>query len=126
MFEQSFSQIPICDNKDAFVGLLTTNTVTRWLGASVKDDIFSLTETPITDVFNFTEDKDNFIFLSRDSTLFKALERFQTHEKNGKKLEAILITQNGRRSETLLGIITIWDLPEIHATLRGSLTSSSS
>lgn len=113
MFEQSFSQIPIYDDEAAFVGLLTTNTVTRWLGASVKDDILSLTETSITDVFSFTEDKDNFSFLSRDSTLFEALEKFQTYERKGKRLEAILITQSGKDSEALLGIITIWDLPKI-------------
>jgi len=55
--------------------------------------------------------------LRRDSTLFEALERFQDFERRGKKLEAVLITQNGKLSETLLGIITIWDLPKIYEAL---------
>jgi hypothetical protein len=115
MFEGSFSQIPIYDDGNGFQGLLTANTVARWLGANVKDDLFSLDETSVADVFGFTEDKDNFSFLSRDSTLFEALERFQTYESNGKRLEAILITQTGKPSEALLGITTVWDLPRIHA-----------
>jgi hypothetical protein len=95
MFEQSFSQMPVYDGA-IFVGLLTANTVARWLGASVAEDIFSLSETPVSDVLGYTEDKDNFSFLRRDSTLFEVLEKFQTFEREGKRLEAILITQNGK------------------------------
>ena len=116
MFEQSFSQMPVYDGA-IFVGLLTANTVARWLGASVAEDIFSLSETPVSDVLGYTEDKNNFSFLRRDSTLFEVLERFQTFEREGKRLEAILITQNGKLSEALLGIVTIWDLPKIHEAL---------
>jgi len=41
MSERSFSQMPVYDGA-AFVGLLTANTVARWLGASITEDIFSL------------------------------------------------------------------------------------
>jgi len=117
MFDQSFSQIPIYDGPK-FIGLLATNTVARWLGACVTDDIFSLTETPITHVLNYTEDEDNFSFLSRRATLFEVLERFQNYERKSKRLEAILITQNGKPDEALLGIITVWDLPKINEALK--------
>jgi len=116
VFDRSFSQIPIYDARE-FVGLLTTNTVARWLGACVKDDVFSLAETPITLVLDYTEDQDNHTFLSRSATLFEVLERFQYYETRGKRLEAILITHNGRRAEFVLGIITTWDLPKIYETL---------
>ncbi len=116
MFEWSFSQMPVYDGT-AFVGLLTANTVARWLGASVVEDIFSLSETPVSYVLGYTEDKENFSFLRRDSTLFETLDRFQDFERRGKRLEAVLITQNGKLSEALLGIITIWDLPKIHKAL---------
>lgn len=116
MFAKSYSQIPIYDTT-VFVGLLTANTIVRWLGACVTEEIFSLTETSIANVLTYTEDKDNFSFLDRDTTMFEALERFQLYERKGKRLEAILITQTGKPSETLLGIITIWNLPKIHGTL---------
>lgn len=116
IFDQSFSQIPIYYGH-RFAGLLTTNTVARWLGACVKDDLFSLAETLITHVLSFTEDQNNFSFLSSHATLFDALARFQDWERIGKRLEAILITQNGKPTEPLIGIVTIWDLPKLHKTL---------
>ena len=116
MLAQSYSQIPIYDSS-IFVGLLTANTVTRWLGACVTEEILSLTDTSIANVLAYTEDKDNFSFLGRASTIFEALERFQIYQKKGKRLEAILITQNSKSSEVLLGIISNWNLPKIHEIL---------
>jgi len=49
MYEESFSQVPVYEGT-TFVGLLTANTVPRWLGASVTEDIFSISETPVSDV----------------------------------------------------------------------------
>ncbi len=116
MFERSFSQMPVYDTH-AFEGLLTTNTITRWLGANVGEDIFSLAETTVSQVLGYAEDKDDFLFLKKDSTLFEILEGFEKFDAKGKRLEAILITQNGKPTEKLLRIITIWDLPKIYSFL---------
>jgi len=116
MFEKGYSQVPIYEH-GIFKCLLTTNTIARWLGAMVKNDIFSLTETYISEVIKYTENEDNFKFLTRNSTLFDVLERFQEYERKGKRLEAILISNNGKTNEALLGIITIWDLPKIYNIL---------
>lgn len=116
MLERSYSQIPICDGNQ-FVGLLTTNTVGRWLGSCVEEEIFSLEETRIADVLQYTEDENNCQFLAKRATLFEALGKFDSHEERGTRLEAILITEHGKPSQSLLGIITIWDLPRIHQEL---------
>lgn len=116
MFNQSFSQIPIYDDRK-FFALLTTNTVARWLGACVGEDIFSLRETVIRTVLDYAEDQDNYCFLSKGATIFEALEKFHSYEKAGKRLEAILITENGKPTESPIGIITIWDLPQIYRLL---------
>lgn len=97
MFDHSFSQIPIYDGQE-FMGLLTTNTVVRWLGACVAEDILSLTETSVASVLSYTEDPDNYCFFGRKATLFEALEKFQDYARDGKKLEAILITESGKGS----------------------------
>ncbi|MCH8331236.1 MAG: CBS domain-containing protein [Bacteroidetes bacterium] len=117
MYEQSYSQIPVY-NGDNIEGMLTTNTIVRWIGHVVKEEIISIKDTFIEKVLMLAEDNNNFIFLSRGSTLFEVLEKFRTNEeKKGVRLEAILITQNGKPSEALLGIITVWDLPKIYETL---------
>lgn len=116
LYKNSYSQIPVYENDD-FLGLLTVNTISRWLGALIKDDIFSLSDTKVRDVLRYNENKDEYIFLSRNGTIFDVSELFTQHETNGKRLEAILLTQNGKKSEKLLGIITVWDLPNINKKL---------
>jgi predicted transcriptional regulator len=117
MLKKSFSQLPVVKNT-RFWGLLTTNTIARWLGSQTSENILNVKQTPITKVLNFTEDRDNHLFLKEDGTLFDVLEYFKEYEKKGKVLNAILITKSGSSSEKLLGIITIWDLPKIYGKLR--------
>jgi len=107
-----FSQLPVTD-AGQFLGLLTSNTVARWLGGEAKEEIVSLADTSVRDVLRHTEDPDHFVFLARESTLFEVLEHFDGFEARGKRLDALLVTHAGKRSETLLGIITLWDTPKI-------------
>ncbi|MBD2097727.1 CBS domain-containing protein [Trichocoleus sp. FACHB-591] len=112
MLEHSFSQIPIFDN-DVFSELLTANTITRWLGVSVLEDIFSLKETQIEKVLEFTEYRENHKFIGRNTTIFEVLEDFQLFGERGRKLDALLITDSGKQTEKIIGIITVSDLPTI-------------
>jgi predicted transcriptional regulator len=116
MQANSFSQIPIYQD-EAFVGLLTANTVARWLGANVTEDLVSLSETQIAVILAHTENQDHVRFIARDTTLAEIVEIFQAQELRGWRLEALLITQNGRRGERLLGIITVYDLVKINQLL---------
>ncbi len=119
MLDHSFSQIPIYSDQ-TFVALLTTNTVTRWLGACLEEDIFILSETTIESVLSHKEEscwEDNCCFLGKNQTIFEALEKFQTYQNDSKRLEAILITETGKPNESLLGIINVWDLPKIYIRL---------
>lgn len=114
MHEKDYSQIPIYNQKD-YIGLITTNTIARWLGA---EEICDSSETLISYVYDkYTEDKNNYIFISKDSTLFKALGGFYEFQNKGKRLEAVLITESAKEKESLLGIITIYDLPLIYEKL---------
>ena len=112
MTGKNFSQIPVLSN-GKFKALLTTDTISRWLGSNVDDDIFSLKETTIGYVLKFTEDPDNFHFVSKNISLFRVLEFFDNYEKQGKKLNALLITDSGKQNDKIIGIITISDLPKL-------------
>ncbi len=112
MTEKIFSQIPIISSGQ-FKALLTTNTISRWLGSNVDNDIFSLKETTIGQVLGFTEDPDNIRFVSKNTTLFNALESFDDFERRGKRLDALLITDSGNKNEKIIGIITIYDFPKL-------------
>jgi len=117
MFDNNISQIPILHQKTV-IGLLTTNTITRWLGKHVADDIFSLQETSVAEVLLCAEEnpnkKANYIFLKQSASVFDAIEYFATYAESGSQLDAILITAHGRHNEGLIGIMTITDFPEAH------------
>jgi CBS domain-containing protein len=112
MASRDFSQVPITD-KDNFKALLTTNTITRWLGLTAKDDIFCLSETAIGKVLEYSELLDNYKFISKKTTLFEAMEAFQSFENQGKRLDAALITESGKAKEKIIGIVTVADFPKM-------------
>ncbi len=116
ILEQSFSQVPVL-KESKFIALLTANTITRWLGASVAEDVFNLSETTVEKVLTFAEDEKNYLFIRRDTTMFEALELFGKSEEQGKHLDALLITQRGKPTEKIIGIITVSDLPTIFQAL---------
>jgi predicted transcriptional regulator len=112
MAEKLFSQIPISSN-GKFKALLSTNTVSRWLGFNFKDDVFSLTETKIGEVLKFAEDYETYRFINRTTSLFDVLEYFDSAERQGNLLDALLITDDGNKNKKIIGIITITDFPSL-------------
>jgi len=117
MHDRNFSQIPLYKEKE-FEGLLTTNAIVRWLGSCILEELCDLKDTFINYVFeNYTECKENYVFISKGSTLFEVIEKFREFENRGKRLDAIFITEKGNKKESLLGIITVWDLPELNKRL---------
>ena len=112
MYDNSFTQLPIFKG-NKFIDLLTNNTISRWLGACVDEEIFSLKETPIGEVLKYAESRDSYFFINKDATLSDAMEKFQYFESVGEPIDAILITEKGNPSEMILGIITRSDFPKI-------------
>lgn len=102
-----YSQFPIY-NKDKFIGLLTENGITQWLSkySEAEDPIIALKDETLRNILELEETRKNYKFISRDTPIFDAENYFI----NENLLEAQLITQNGKQSENLLGIITRWDL----------------
>lgn len=113
MHDGVFSQLPIHDGQKC-LGLLTAETIARWLANHLGDGAGLVEEQPVADVMKHQEDHDNHTFLARTATVADGLYAFNEFLRRGKRLEAILITQNGRPSESLLGIVTINDIPKLN------------
>ena len=108
----AFSQLPITNNGEV-IELITSNTIVRWLAAEVKNDLVSLLETKIEVALKYVEDREHYCFLSRNATFQDAIDKFDNFASRGKILDAILITESGRGNQDLLGILTIFDLPDV-------------
>jgi len=68
--------------------------------------------------------EDNYVAVSVNKSLFEIPDLFYHWQQEGKKLEAVLITQNGSLSESIIGIITNRDLPLVHRELEQNSSNS--
>lgn len=116
MSKHGYSQIPIKDGNTT-IALLTTTTVVRWLAEALEAGTFNPQETPVGSILDYTEHEHNFKFVAAATSLFEVHDLFYLYKLDGKKLEAVLISEHGRPDEPILGIITIWHLPLVQREL---------
>lgn len=110
--ERRFNQIPIYENRK-FIGLITATGITYWLADKMLDEIISREMPTLLDIYDHEKQKKTYQFIDRNLSVYEAEEYFKKAVANGKRLEALLITESGRPEEKLLGIITPLDLMEI-------------
>ena len=119
MKKNFFSQIPVLDDENKFIDLLTNNTVARWLG-DLEDQgggKLIMNDTPIINVLNYKENYVDYKFISKDLNIINTLDFFYNESESRNKIESLLITHSGNKNEKILGIITHWDIPEIYKSL---------
>ena len=117
MHDGSYSQLPVYDN-GSFTGLLTAETVARWVASNLADGQELMEEKPVAEVMRHQEDPENHAFLGRTSTVLDGLTTFDDFLHRGKRLDALLITEKGQPGEQPLGIVTIHDIPKMRRALR--------
>ena len=105
--EKEFSQFPIY-RQGRYLGLLTENGITRWLAnhSTKVMTLVELDEVMVKDLLRQEEQRLNYQFIPRETTLLDAENFFVRNTL----LEALLITEKGKSNEKLIGIITRWDV----------------
>lgn len=105
--ECDYSQFPVYAG-DRFIGLLTENGITRWLAhhTVTKLTLIECEEIFIENLLPEEEVRLNCSFIARNTSVDEVIEQFS----DNLFLEAVLITQNGKENEKLLGIATRWDI----------------
>ncbi len=112
-----FSQLPVYDGSRYF-GLLTAETIARWLAKFfIGDGTGIVDEQAVEEVMRHQEDGDNVRFLPRQATVASGIDAFDEFLSRGKRLEAILITNSGRPTESPLGIVTVHDMPKLNRAI---------
>lgn len=110
--DRNFKHIPIYDGAE-FSGLLTANGIMRWLASTAEDDHISREITTMRDIMEYEKNGNTYRFIASNTSVYEAEEIFRDSVASGRKLEALLITRNGRKDENLTGIITPIDLIRI-------------
>jgi predicted transcriptional regulator len=104
---RDFSQFPVYASR-RFKGLLTENGITRWLAKHVERtlSLVDVDEVFVSELLREEEQRNNCAFIHPDLTTDALRSMFRDQDM----LEAVLITENGQRTESPLGIVTRWDM----------------
>ncbi|MEN2767837.1 CBS domain-containing protein [Ornithinibacillus xuwenensis] len=106
--EKGYSKFPVYDH-DHFKGLVTESGITQWLAKHMEAEIH---EVILEEILPYQKDT-NHQFIQKATTVYEAVEIFKDEIEKGNRIDALLITENGIDRETLLGIITAWDIMSI-------------
>lgn len=114
--KKEYSQFPIYD-LTGFKGLLTEGGIAKWFSRHLIGDLLSIENITAADILQL-ESVHNVAFLERAGSIYDLETIFEESFDRNEKLEAILITQHGLKTEKPIGIVTSWDLVRIdHTTL---------
>lgn len=110
MMNKSYTHIPIYDN-NKMIGIFSENTLFDYL---YKNKIIEVDDnTTFNDVIDFISidnSKEVIKFVAKNELYDDVCMEFIKEFKKGSKLSCVLVTQNGKSSEKVIGILTSWDI----------------
>jgi CBS domain-containing protein len=113
MYAHDFSQMPVYDGK-TYVGLLTTNTVARWVADQMVKEEGIVLDGPVREALAVSEtNAENILHRPRTLSVSETVWEFTTAAPNGTPVTALIITQNGCKDEAPLGIVVAEDLARL-------------
>jgi predicted transcriptional regulator len=113
--EFGYSQYPIYKDGEC-IGLLNAGTIVNWMAENVVNSIVDLSDIKVSDIFRIKE-KHPIAFAPKSIDIFQVEDIYEEAHKEKQDLEVVIITENGKNTETPLGIVTAWDLIEIDYTV---------
>lgn len=109
--QQAISKFPVYRD-EAFTGLLTQKGITRWLANQMGGSFFPSPATLLGEMLRYKAN-DNYKFVDKEMTLYAAADFFKKQIGAGRRLEALLITENGEPEEDIAGIMTAFDMLDL-------------
>jgi hypothetical protein len=111
-----YSQLPAYDGS-LYAGILTTNTIARWLGNQLTRNQGFAEEEPVRTILKFAEKHEEGLLVRRTITVPDAIDKLLHGGPGGTPITALIVTSRGRINDTPLRVIAAFDLPELTASL---------
>ncbi|MCC9608496.1 CBS domain-containing protein [Blastopirellula sp. JC732] len=105
MHQHDVRQLPVYEEQTC-VGLLTAQTLTRWLAARLATGVGLVEEESVANILQYQSDPNQHEFADHRATVTDAFNRLEKHFHAGRPLRAIILTPHGRPSEMPTGIVT--------------------
>ncbi|MEK4243828.1 CBS domain-containing protein [Psychrobacillus sp. FSL K6-2684] len=110
--DKKYNQFPVYSD-DKFKGLITPVGITMWMASEAESENFSRKKATLGEILKHESNRENHRFVEADMSVYEALEIFKSAIGRGKRLEALLITKNGKLSNELIGIVTPMSMMKI-------------
>ena len=111
MREKGFSHVPVMQG-DRVSGVFSWNVLIRFL--MEKGNYQLRSNLVMRDLGVFLplreHEMERYLFMDRNSTYFDIKDAFEKDQVRNRRLACVFITEEGTQNETLLGLITPWDL----------------
>ena len=112
----TYSQFPIYHRQEGYKWLLTSDAIVSWMSEHLPGNKEDMNQVILQDLFPYKSKKNKqIIFVEKKANIFDVEDQFEDFHLKNIKLEAVIITENGKTAEKPLGIVTPWDLVEIDA-----------
>jgi hypothetical protein len=111
-----YSQFPVYDRSE-YVGILTTNTIARWLGDQLTRNQGLAEEEPVRTVMRFAEEHERGLLVRRTITVQDAIDKLLHGGPGDTPATALVVTSGGRTNDTPLRVMAAFDLPELTGSL---------
>ena len=112
MNKNSYTHIPIYDEDNKkLVGVFSENSLFKYV---IEDKIIEIDEkttfNDIKECISFEKSEGIVKFVSRDSLYDNVVNDFIKEFKDGNNLGCVMVTNSGKKTEKIIGIITSWDV----------------
>jgi len=111
MVKKLYTHIPILEN-EKLVGIFSENTLLDIVNE--KSEIIIDEKTTFNDIKEAIKienhSMEDFEFISRRKNIYDVEDMFKDYFSKNKRLGCIYITQNGNKNESILGMLTAWDI----------------
>ncbi len=112
MRARGVSTMPVVDHGEV-VGLLTSDTITRWMAAELESGRGLLETAPVREVLAHAEHPDEHAILGPGASAYEALTLFRRGLEHGRPPRAVVITATGTDTGQIRGLLTAADMPRL-------------
>ncbi len=109
--EKNYTQIPVYDD-GGYVQLLTGNAIARWVAADLGDN-GQIDAGTVGEVLEYAEPAERVEFAARDASAQEVVDLLSEVARDGSHAVAVILTEQGKRHQRPLRIITGSDLGKL-------------
>ena len=117
MSQYHHAKLPVYNKDQGFVGLLTSELILEYLHQHLSEMQACWPNATVLDVLKTDVKERSVEFIPRHFRLLSVLDVYERSLQSGRRLNALIITQDGASNQKPLGFISISDLPKIYQSL---------